>query len=127
LDAIKQLAQSFQSSARSSVMGSANWFGLALVILACVSMWQKPDTWVQITVFVILGAYVVIYGALYWFYSLTNPDHLRSEQHALGKMAIEKGYVGDNLLGLREVIDASPEPKSVPKNLIGPPQERGGQ
>jgi hypothetical protein len=54
---------------------------------------------------VFLCVFLLLFLVSYIYFGIKNPDYLRSEQYSLSKMAIERGLLGDNLTGLRDVND----------------------
>ncbi len=51
------------------------------------------------------GLSMLLYLVAYVFFALTDKDALRSEKFFLQKMAIEKGFIGDDLTGYIKVIE----------------------
>lgn len=65
-------------------------------------------TWLLIAVGVGLALTMLTFLGAYIYLLIKLPDALRSESYSLSKMAIEKGLVGDNLLGLSDPRKGSP-------------------
>lgn len=42
---------------------------------------------------------VLVYVAAFIFFALKDPEQLRTEKYSIQKMAIEKGFVGDDVTG----------------------------
>ena len=41
----------------------------------------------------------LVYLAFYIYFALTDPDALRSESYSIQKLALEKGFLGDSIIG----------------------------
>ena len=71
---------------------------LVLVIVHAVS-------WALVLFAIIVVAVVILLISAFIYFALTNPDSLRSETYSIVKTAIERKYIGDNLTGLKEIIE----------------------
>jgi len=94
---------------------SLGWL-LALLLtgtLGAVSL--KAPNWLVILLAVEATISVGLYMYAYIYFMLNDSEALRSERYSLGKLAINKGVVGDNLAGIIEVEpSASSETSIVP-------------
>ena len=64
---------------------------------------------------------IVLYIVAYIFFALTDKDSLRSERYSIQKLAIEKGFVGDDKLGYMPVRSING------KTLAAPTQQEMGE
>ena len=110
------LRQADESGSRSTALKIPAWLaGMLLTTLlgSAVGPLGVP-VWISILLAVLL---VAVLGFIGWaFHSCvkTNQwDPLRSETYALTRLAIEKGYVGDSLSGLRDPRDITPAQQQV--------------
>ncbi len=62
----------------------------------------------------LVGAAILLISILsaYFYFMVNDPDALRSESFKLSKMALEKGKMGDSIVGLVDVNALSNEPRS---------------
>jgi hypothetical protein len=79
-------------------------FVISLCALLLSILFHAP-LWLLIFFASIVGAVVLLLIASCVFFMFKDPDALRSERYSLVKTAIERRLVGDNLTGLREVIE----------------------
>lgn len=98
-----QQAQIIQS--RSSVINPLQW-SLVISIAALLTTGLEPRAprWLPIFFAVLTALIAVLLIGAYIFFMVRDPDALRSERYSLMKTAMEKHLVGDNLVGLHEVI-----------------------
>ena len=62
-------------------------------------------TWVAITIMVFIGVTLAMYLVAYVYCLINDKEALRSETYSIQKLAIEKGFVGDNLAGVIALED----------------------
>ncbi len=88
---------------RSDVLRALIWpsGGLLLAIISAIS--AHAPTWVIIGLFVILCIFMVIYAGAFIYFAVHDPDALRSEKYKLHKLAIERGFFGDDKTGIVEL------------------------
>lgn len=73
-------------------------YSVILLALGALTAICKTERWVVITLFII-GGVLLIVGLIFFFYfSIKNPDYLRSESFQLKKQTIELLGDKDNLL-----------------------------
>lgn len=96
---------------RSTVLHSLGWL-LGICSASSISAFGfKAPIWLG-TMFGIAAAIsIALYLMSYIYFGLTNPDLLRSEKYHIQKMAIQKGFVGDNSTGF---IKLPEDVKSLP-------------
>jgi hypothetical protein len=81
----------------------------------------KTPGWLVITLGVLSLVTALLYLAAYVYFMIYDRDSLRSERYLLGKLAINKGVVGDDLAGIIEVEPSEPGGTSiVPTRRKGP-------
>jgi hypothetical protein len=91
------------SATRSTALTPLAWLLGILLSGDCLLVRLGAPTWLVVLVSVLTTACIPAYLYAY-FYLLTNDrDALRSERFSLGKIAIEKGIVGDDLTGVLEI------------------------
>jgi hypothetical protein len=100
LKALFQRADIGQS--RSAITNPLQW-AMVILITGILLLWRAgaPAWVIQLTV-LFLCLFMLLFIASYIYFSVKNPDALRSEHFALSKIAIEHGLVGDNLHGLMD-------------------------
>jgi len=93
------LEQASAKGSKSTILQPLGWM-MAICISATFSAGLfSPVPWVTIlfAVFSALTMALYLYAYLYSLYK--NPDALRSESYTIQKLAIEKGFVGDDTSG----------------------------
>ena len=97
------LRQTLQGRSRSTVLTSLGWLlGILLTAILGAVYLKAPGLLVaalSAQEFITVGLYLYAYV----FFMRTDPEALRSERYALGKLAIDKGVIGDDLAGIIEV------------------------
>src|SRR5712692_1602050 len=112
LKALFQRADIGQS--RSAITNPLQW-AIAILIAGILLLWRAVDPgWILAVLTIFLCLFMLLFIGAYIYFSVKNPDALRSEHFALSKIAIEHGLIGDNLHGL---IDES-KPTPADKNLL---------
>ncbi len=91
--------------ARSSVINPLQWTLVVLLFGLLVVLLLHGPTWLLAFFVVLFGLMMVLLIGSYIYFMVRNPDFLRSETYSLAKTAIEKQVLGDNLSGVREVIN----------------------
>jgi hypothetical protein len=105
LSVVQRLIETFLQRAdigqsRTSALNPLQWmmvivcFGLFLLIIA------HAPAWVVIVLVVLLFALCLFFLHCFNYFMRHNPDALRSEKFVFSKLAIERGLVGDSLVGL---------------------------
>jgi len=90
---------------RSTALKPVQWlFGISTSGVVLTS-WTKGPTWVLIVLSVLACIAVALFLVGYIYFMLKSPDALRSERYSLSKMAIERGLVGDDVVGLIDRVD----------------------
>ena len=108
------LEQSDAKGTRSSSLRPQQWTLATLIAGLLGSVWLEAPEWVTVLFAGGFGLYTLLGAGAYLYFMFKNPDQLRSESFTLHKMAIEKGLVGDHVLGLGK-------PKDDVLELLTPP------
>jgi hypothetical protein len=97
--------------------------------------WAGLSSWIVGLLATCLVLVVLCLVILYGYFAVKQPDFLRTERYSLTKLAIEQHRSGDDMAGLRDVIEvlgvevtptaALPTPGAVPAKAI--PKKRRAQ
>jgi uncharacterized membrane protein YraQ (UPF0718 family) len=101
---------------RSSIINPLQWTLVVLLFGILTALWHGP-AWLLIFFVVVFSLVMALLLFAYVYFMLKNPDFLRSERFSLAKTAIEKQGLGDNLSGLRDIIDIV---DGSDRKLLGP-------
>ncbi|WP_439242387.1 hypothetical protein [Lonepinella sp. BR2474] len=103
-------------NAKSNVIVSLLWlFFLTLTATITTAIWiENPLLLYSLIAFLTVEIVTII--SVYIYFALKNPDCLRSETFTLNKMAIEKGHIGDNGVGM---VENRPTPTETPVIIGG--------
>jgi len=116
------LQQANIGQSRSSVLNPLQWLLVILVAGIAVCLSLHSPSWLITLFAVLLVLTFVLLFSFYIYFARTDPDALRSEQFSLSKLAIQKGLVGDSIMGLQpshltistgttEAIPVNPTPR----------------
>lgn len=107
--------QATAQGSRSTVLRPLQWFvGICIVgLLGCLKYGAPVGVLILFAVMVAL-IFLLFMGA-YIHCLRTDKDALRSETYSIQKLAIERGLVGDSIVGILEI-----EEPLGGNNLIGP-------
>ena len=94
------LEQYAAKGSRSTALKPIHWYLGVTGSVALGSIQLSAPTWITLVCVSVFGLGAVMFLAAYTYFALKNPDALRSEKYVLGKMAMEKSLMGDNLAGL---------------------------
>jgi len=104
--ALKSLLQQASiGRSRSSVINSLQWTLVIILFAFLVLVIVHAVSWALVLFAIIVVAVVILLISAFIYFALTNPDSLRSETYSIVKTAIERKYIGDNLTGLKEIIE----------------------
>ena len=108
------LARSTANASRSTVLTDLRWLlGILLAGLLGTGRANVP-AWVVVLLGVLCGIAATLYVVAYVYFSLTQPDALRSERFTLSKLALEQSSrQGDNVKGF-ETLDSRTEQPVLP-------------
>jgi energy-coupling factor transporter transmembrane protein EcfT len=93
---------------RTDALRPLIWPIAGLLFAICVSVSAKAPVWLLIVFSVVLCTLLLAYIGGYAYFAVKDPDALRSEKYKLQKMAIEHGFLGDSLSGLKQMNDMPP-------------------
>jgi hypothetical protein len=97
---------------RTSSINPLQWVLVLLMFGLLAAIGVHGDVWILKFFVGSISIIVLLIVAAYIFFMVKDPDALRSETFSLAKTAIEKQMLGDNLSGLREVVDILEGPNS---------------
>ena len=84
---------------RTTVLKPLAWL-IALLVGATIGAFSTPTpNWIGVAFAILVIALTLLYTLAYGYCLFTDKDALRSETYSIQKLAIEKGYVGDNIMG----------------------------
>src|SRR6266481_3993900 len=89
------LEQSNVQESKTNVLRPVGWIFGICVAATLTSFTISAPVWVSIMFAVFSCLTLLLYLGSYMYCLLTDKDALRSEQHTLQKMAIERGIIGD--------------------------------
>jgi hypothetical protein len=115
-EAIAPLLQ-YATRSKSTVLKSLTGFICVTGLLALLAYSNPAASWLGLAFGVMALLGMVSFLAAYWYFAITNSEALRSEHFTLEKMAIEKGFRGDDVTGymkrakspLRQALDVPTE------------------
>lgn len=98
---IKELFErSDASGSKSTILKPLTWF-LSLVIGGLILLIELgAPNWIIILFAIIISIAILLFFFAYVYCLFKDRDALRSEKYSIQKMAIEKGIVGDNIVGI---------------------------
>lgn len=106
---------------RSSSLNPLQW-ALAIFLGGLVGLLAiHAPLWLVVTVSALLVLIALLMCGAYLYFMKHDPDALRSENYSLSKIALSKGLVGDDLLGLHEPTAEPPDQPGTDK-----PQDKPG-
>ncbi len=97
------LAQASAKGSRSTVLKPLGWMMAICISATMTSAYFKVDSWIIYLFAVFSGLTMLTYLSGYIYCLIHTPDALRSETYSIQKMAIQKGFVGDDLSGAIEL------------------------
>jgi len=84
---------------RSTVLKPLGWLLLICVGAILSVLYMKGPTWIVILFFLAIGIIIILYLFTFIYCLFTDKDALRTEKYSIQKLAIEKGFVGDDIFG----------------------------
>jgi len=96
------LSQASARVLRSSVLGPLAWMTVILITAILLSVFFKTPFFITTILVIFICLIILLFIASYIYFMIKDPDFLRSETYSIQKLAIERGIVGDNLLGIIE-------------------------
>ena len=98
---IKELFErSDASGSKSTILKPLTWF-LSLVIGGLILLIKLgAPNWTIVLFAIIVCIAILLFFFAYVYCLFKDRDALRSEKYSIQKMAIEKGIIGDNIVGI---------------------------
>lgn len=91
--------QALASGSRSTVLKPLGWL-VALTLAGSISSFHfGSPSWFSNAIGVLSIISIILYFVAYVYFGITDKDSLRSERYSIQKMAIEKGFIGDDQAG----------------------------
>jgi membrane protein implicated in regulation of membrane protease activity len=84
---------------RSTVLKPIGWMMPICVAGVLTSLYLGAPNWLIVMFAIFSGLTMVLYLGSYTYCLLTDKEALRSETYSIQKLAIEKGFVGDSIVG----------------------------
>jgi phosphotransferase system glucose/maltose/N-acetylglucosamine-specific IIC component len=117
---MNNLLQTFMSNAgtargaRSTALHALQWtLGIILAsLVACIT--AKAPQWVFVFHAVVALLVIVTFLASYVYLLLKKPDALRSEHYLLAMNAMDKGLIGDDIVGIIDPASLPPSMRALP-------------
>jgi hypothetical protein len=99
------LQRALAQGSRSTVLNPLGWLTGICATASIAAFSCKSPAWLGIMFGSLAGISIILYLVAYIYFGLTDKDALRSERFSIQKMAIQKGFIGDNLSGYFKVTD----------------------
>jgi len=101
----ERLVSTFQeqlhaSQSRSDILRALAWIMAILLAATLLSFSISTPTWFSVLLATFLAVTMAVYLFAYVYCLFRDRDALRSETYTLHKMAIERGFLGDDVSGL---------------------------
>ena len=93
------LEQASAKGTKATVLKPLGWMMLILVSSTLSSFYFNTPKWVGYLFGGFSAITMLLYLVAYLYCLLTDKDSLRSETYSIHKLAIEKGFFGDSLVG----------------------------
>ena len=93
------LNRAFAQGSRSTALKPLGWLISILAVSAMGCTHFNAAGWLIATFGVFAAVAIVLYLTAYVYFALTDKDALRSERYSIQKLAIQKGFIGDDITG----------------------------
>jgi hypothetical protein len=93
------LEQATAKGTRATVLKPIGWMMVILVSATLSSYGLSAPPWLGVLFAVFTALTMVLYLVAYVYCLFTDKDALRSETYSIQKLAIEKGFLGDDIVG----------------------------
>lgn len=108
------LQQALASGSRSTVLKPLGWL-IALTLAGTITTIRvNPTSWFSNVLGAMTILSILLYIAAYIYFAITDKDALRSEKFSIQKLAIQKGFIGDDQTGYISLKDGSVSTKAIP-------------
>lgn len=97
-----------QSGKRSSIMRPLIQMTGALGAVVPFMLWAGAPGWAVAIFAGAVALLALVFGVAFLVLMVRNPDALRSESYVLAREAMQRGYAGDNVLGLAQSESTAP-------------------
>lgn len=101
---LRSLQQALQSNSKSTVLKSLGWLIAILSSSTIAASRYGLDKWLVIMFGILDGVAILAYIGFYFFFALKDPELLRSEKYTIQKMAIQHGFIGDDISGFVKFV-----------------------
>jgi hypothetical protein len=102
----------FAENAKSTALKPLGWLVTILSASSISAFYFKSPSWLGATFGALTAVSIVGYLVAYAYFAYTDKDALRSEKFYLQKLAIQRGFIGDDMTGYIR-LDAS-APRALP-------------
>ena len=92
-------AQHIESGKKSTALQPINYAVTILLLAFIASFTVNAPLWVPFCLLCMIAGALILFWHAYIYFMKSNPDALRTEKFNLTKFAIERGLVGDNIVG----------------------------
>jgi hypothetical protein len=113
------MQRAMAGGARSTVLKSLGWLIALLTSATIAAFHYETPVWVGVMFALGAGAAILLCLVAYVYFALKDPDALRSERYYIQKLALQKGFVGDDITGYIRLADR-PQVSQLP----GSPDEK---
>ena len=93
------LQRALLRNAKSTVLKALGWLVALLLSASVFASRFGTDKWLVVMLGCLDCLAILVYIAAFIFFALKDPDQLRSEKFSIQKMAMERGFIGDDIKG----------------------------
>jgi hypothetical protein len=93
------LEQATAKGTRATVLKPLSWMMAILISATLSAFWLKTPYWLGVTFAMFTGLTMLLYLFTYIYCLFKDKDALRSETYSIQKLAMEKGFFGDDIIG----------------------------
>ena len=93
------LEQATAKGTKTTILKPIGWMMVILVGATLSSFYFETPLWIGAMFAIFSSLTMFLYLAAYTYCLFTDKDALRSETYSIQKLAIEKGFVGDDIAG----------------------------
>lgn len=103
------LHQALASGSRSTVLKPLAWL-IGLTLIGSIGSHRLgTPLWLANTIGVLSVVSIILYISAYIYFAVTDKDALRSEKYSIQKLAIQKGFIGDDQTGYIAIDSVAPQ------------------
>lgn len=114
-----KIAQQIGGGSRTDVLRALVWPNAMLLAALVSAAIKSAPTFLLVILSVLLVVFMLLYAGAYILFGIQDPNLLRSERYNIEKMAIEKGILGDSMMGIvnnPSQIKSLPGPAAIEKS-----------